>query len=330
MSLVSIAELVPRVRKILGDEPFEDYLTSSVAAAGTTSVTTNQAATAWVEGDVGEFDDASGDQFKVRVGQTTPLTVKRSHNDTTGAAHSNGVTVLKNPKYAYDEITTAATQMVYGLFPYCWKAATTTITAVDAKYLYDLGVDDFVFLVSVGQKLSSTDSVLYGMTGQGNPVTVERGHNTYTTSQPALRFPNSVKSSAGGFTTIDVTYGAHLTASDLEGTIGLADCVVYGTASKLLSGMDVRRLMGRGGTGDAPPGTATQLADWFWARHVELRQQIHQYLMQTAPPAVTQPRMGDLTDPYAESVFRAMGADQTTPTSGADIPEVVAKQAHGA
>src|SRR5207237_9867280 len=112
LATVSATTMLARLRKLLLDETYEDYLTSAVADANTTSVSVTSGGS-WAEGDVLEFRDATLEQVKVRVGLVSPLTVKRGHNDTTAAAHANSIVILKNPRISGDTINEALTRTCY-------------------------------------------------------------------------------------------------------------------------------------------------------------------------------------------------------------------------
>lgn len=340
MAVISIANLVPRIRKILGDEPFEDYIiaqaTSIITSASNTTGSFFQP-TAWSEGDVAEVDNATGEQLKVRVAGSNPISFKRAHNNTTASAsHAAADVVLQNPRWGYDEITNAASRVVESLWPHVWKRATTTVGAVAGTYIYALAVTDCVDIVGVTQKLSSTESVRYGLTNddggsQGLPVVVERDHDTFTATagKVALRFPNGPKSTSAA--TIDVVYRAVITTSDIEETTGIAECVSVGAAAKLLRYADVQRSAGNVKLkDDVQPGIMTQMALELEKEHAMLKQQLFNYFMRVAPPAVLQKNMGDFHDPAAEAFFNAAGGQPGMPYMLPAMPQVAEKQSLGA
>src|ERR1051326_1200667 len=153
--------IVQHVRKLVFDEPWEDYLTAAISDGSSTSVTVNNPA-AWSEGDIMEPRDTTGEELKVRVGGSNPITVKRSHNDTTGASHSNGATLLKNPRFPYSEITEMIDRIGDELWPRVYNVNTTTLTIqTNGNYTYDLtGVSptpEFLIRVVQDITLSGTD-----------------------------------------------------------------------------------------------------------------------------------------------------------------------------
>src|SRR5205809_117142 len=89
-SLVDVSTLVKRCREMLEDEPWEDYISAAVTtspASGTRETTGLSLAqyAQWAEGDVGEFNDGSGEQFRVDDTRNpisgNPVVNKRGHND---------------------------------------------------------------------------------------------------------------------------------------------------------------------------------------------------------------------------------------------------------
>lgn len=98
------------VRKILGDRPVEDYLGAAIASEGATSMTPTDASL-YAKGNVWEFDDgaAGAEMVLVRsVDTATPsITIKRGHEGSTAATHSNGTVLFLNPRFRYDTIAQA-------------------------------------------------------------------------------------------------------------------------------------------------------------------------------------------------------------------------------
>lgn len=311
MAVVSIDTLVTRAKHLLDDEPYEARTTGSIADGAATTVPINDG-TQWVEGDVGEFDDASGDQFKVISIASNNLTVKRGHNGTSAAGHASGVTVLKNPRFGRDQIVRSLNEAMVSLQPMVWKRATTTLTAVAGTYVYDLGVLDFIFLSSVTQKVAAGETVKYGREGTGLPVVVERNHNTFTgDASPTLRFPNGFKTTTT-FTTVDVTYAALLTTSDLEETYGVANAVLLGAVALLVTGKQVPRLGSDVSQGDASvsPGVHDQVGEMWRQRATEAAQRANAHLMRICPPAATA-GFTDITDYYSVDLLTQAQAQGT-------------------
>src|SRR5262245_9843816 len=88
------SDMVAEVRALLEDEPFEDVLQANLGASATTfdlAEATGNDNTNWGEGNTGEFDDSSYEQFKITTDPTsTTVTVRRGHNGTTAATHTGG------------------------------------------------------------------------------------------------------------------------------------------------------------------------------------------------------------------------------------------------
>lgn len=148
---MALTDVIAEVRRLVQDEPWEDYLSSSYSIGGTQVSVVKPAS--WEEGDTMDFDDATFEQFRVKAdGTTNPLSIKFGHNGTTNANHASGATVLKNPTYGSDQISKAATHIIdTKLWPDVWVVAETTITPNPTSVIYDLPADyeDFVAMSQV-------------------------------------------------------------------------------------------------------------------------------------------------------------------------------------
>ena len=170
--VVGIQDLIARVRKLVLDEPYEDFL---IQDDGQTSTIQVNSPDQWDEGDILEFRDASLEQVKVRIGLANPLNVKRGHNDTTPATHPTGLTVLKNARFTGDEIAEHLKRVAYGSWPEAWQVEQFSISPSATKKTY-AAPDDIVELVSVTQLETGTSDVnsfYYGEKGCGYPVGLE-------------------------------------------------------------------------------------------------------------------------------------------------------------
>jgi hypothetical protein len=275
-TLVTLATMVTRVRKELLDEGWEDYLTASVADATTTSVSVNSGSS-WAEGDVLEFRDSTLEQVKVRVGGTSPLTVKRGHNDTTAAAHSNGTTALKNSRISGDTISEKLTRVCYDSWPQAWQVKTASITPVANTFLYalDAGTLD---LVGVTQKETGTPaaSFSYGTRGSGYPVGLEFNVDpTISASGIALRI-GGLRNATNNI----LVYARAILDTNFISEGLMADCLVMGTVARIMgmrqvqrSGMDLRQ---------AEPGLASaylQDAGYYQSEYQRLLHLLHLQLL---------------------------------------------------
>lgn len=230
MAVVSITSLIPRVRQLLEDEPFEDYTTGTITAVAT-SQAVNQGA-AWAEGDVLEYQD-DGDLAKVRTGGSSPLTIKRSHAGATASSHASGVVLFKNPDWRYLQIQEALTRVVDELWPQVWQTDSTTVTPTQNGEWYNLvaGLKDVVSVVqlTVG---TPTRAVFFGQRG-GPPFTIQ--HNLPTSlvgSGIGIRFPRGVDNYTN---TVAITYRSKITTADIEDGL-MSEAVIYGACWRLLAG----------------------------------------------------------------------------------------------
>jgi hypothetical protein len=148
---MALIDVVAHIRRLVQDEPWEDFLTGVYTAPAAT-VTVNSP-TSWEEGDIMDFyTDPSGtpsyEQMRVKADATAnPVSVKVAHNDTTNLSHANGVPILKSPRYGSDQIAKMATHVVTTqLWPDIFVVLNQTIVPSTTTAIYDLPADfeDFV------------------------------------------------------------------------------------------------------------------------------------------------------------------------------------------
>ncbi len=279
MSTATTESLIHRIRRELEDEPWEDYITSSSTAADTT-ITVNQGS-AWTEGDVGEFDDGSLDQFKVATGTTSPITVRRGHNDTTATQHDSGAVVLKNPKLGGWQILNALEETVAELWPYVWVTRSTTVTPSTTETVYTMPVD-FIDLISVTQQQTPATPaayISYGARGGAMPATVMRGLPVASVgSGMALNIPILDNTTNA----ITVRYRAEPTLTDIEEGL-MSTTVVLGACGKLAVALDSSRVVMQ--PPNAPYGQGLRSAQWYELKFRENRWRLRNLLLKSTPPA---------------------------------------------
>jgi hypothetical protein len=230
---ITLANLVPRVRRLLEDEPAEDRLGKAISdTTSETAVVGNP--TLWAENSIIEFDDASGEQARTRGTPTgNTLDIKRGHNNTTAATHLDGAVLLKDPRFAYDNIIEAMTRTVNDdFFPWIWDTATDTITYDSTKNLYNAATD-FIDLIAAVQKSTSTvtDQHRYGTGYPAKAIHVERDvDTTIAASGVAYRFPHGFYNTTN---TVKVKYRRLYTTSTIPDD-WIADALVYGACARLL------------------------------------------------------------------------------------------------
>src|SRR5678810_235897 len=140
MTLLSTADLIPKVRVKLGSNEWQTTHSNSVANVTTDTTVTVPDGTLWSKGAILEWQD-NGEQGLVKSISTNDLTVKRQHNDTVAAAHSASSVIIRDPIFSYWEISKAITDAIAHSFPYMWKRDTKTITPVTNQSWYDFDVD---------------------------------------------------------------------------------------------------------------------------------------------------------------------------------------------
>jgi hypothetical protein len=155
---MALSDVITHVRRIVQDEPWEDFLTAGYTAAQT-SVTVNSP-TSWEEGDIMDFSsDPSGasppvyEQMRVKADATVnPVSIKFAHNDTTNLNHANGIAMLKNPRYGSDQISRMVIHVINSqLWPDVFVVLNTTLTPSVVTAIYDLPADyeDFVTIAQM-------------------------------------------------------------------------------------------------------------------------------------------------------------------------------------
>lgn len=105
---MTMATTVAAIRRLLNDNPDTTTTTASVASAATTTVTVTDI-NKFAVGQEWEFDDDTGDVVLITAvtDSTSTITMRRSHRDSTAAAHSSGVVMSKAPRYFYDTVQQA-------------------------------------------------------------------------------------------------------------------------------------------------------------------------------------------------------------------------------
>ncbi len=242
----SQATLVQRIRFHLGDKPWE---TTGSTADGTTTYIAVADGTEWSKGDVGEFV-TDGDTFRVSDVASNTLTTVRSYYGSTGAAHSASSRILKQPKYAYNEIVNAISATIQGFLPWprVYKVASTTVTpSPSTKEWYDLATD-VMALCNVYQLTDSTPTKRIDYTEHHSNFRVELDRHlpaSLVTSGIGIRFPGGI---ADVDNTVYVTYAAKITDTvttgnytDFTDSNAVVEAIVFGTVALLQGTLELRK-----------------------------------------------------------------------------------------
>jgi hypothetical protein len=275
---VSVATLIPRVRRLLEDRPFEDYLTANIALASTATMTVNSP-TAWATGNVAEFPD--GDQALLRSGTSNPLSIKRGHNGTTATTHTANDVILKDPRFSYDQIDQAIRRVVdTDLWPWVWVVSTAAVTPVTGTTHYLAGAT-VVDIISAVQKSGTTDWKHYGHKGSGLRIQLRRGLPSADFATGKAYYIPSFDNTTNNIT---VTFRAIVTTDTIEDG-AMADVVVLFTAARLLEAKDIPRTgedVSQSETG-VPPASTLRTGAYFREQAEGARWKHHLYLLQTNP-----------------------------------------------
>lgn len=288
---VSVSDIIQRVRYELNINEFEAYVTGTT---GTDAVFTVPDGTKFAVGDIVEFQD-NGEQTLVRSISTNDLTTKRGHNGTGSLTidHPADTVVIANPVVAYIQIKNAVSRLIGALWPYVWKKVTLSdITPSTTTQWYDLDTTtmDLIQVVQMVGSGATARPFFYGARGKTYPVAMRRDLPTsLVTSGVGLYLPylrdatNAIKATVRKKVTDTVASSEY---SDIEaGT--MADMIVAGVTARLISMTDVNRTLAQDvamGDETVRPGARSQLSAFWEQRYMELRNQYHMELMQTAPP----------------------------------------------
>jgi hypothetical protein len=234
---VSTADLIPRVRDLLGDRPWQT--TGTAADASTTSVTVPDG-TRWAAGNVGEFQD-NGEQVLVSSVAGNTLTVVRGYAGTTAQAHSS-IALVRDPTYTYRQVLQALTWAVQNLWPYAWKTETISITPDATKDWYDASTTA-IDVVRVSQRYGSSNQYLgiFGSEGSGKPVEFARNLPTaLVASGSGFRFPRGFFHGSNAVTAV-MRARITGTADIPDGSPSVADAVVLGACYRVVLGTQTQR-----------------------------------------------------------------------------------------
>jgi hypothetical protein len=290
------ATLVQKVRRILGDTPAADTITSGYTAAGLTLAVAD--ATIYDKGDILEFK-TDGDQFLVNSVSGTTITMLAaglSWNGSTNANHSSGATFFTRPTFSYLEIVEAIEAEMLDSWPYLWKAVTNTITPIAGQRYYDAATSTVYgmdIIDAIQKDTPGTGLHRYG-TYRGYPIEHLRGvPAALATSTVAIYFPNGVQSLTNTIVVrVRATLTATLSGSDYADITqpSVADAIAYMAAARLVENSEVPRVTQQDTSmGDASvvPGRRLQAGSYLAHRAFQKKVAAQRELMGIIPPAVT-------------------------------------------
>lgn len=238
---ISAADLVVRVRDLLGDQP---YITSSTTTGTGTTVTIPDTSN-WSDGDIGEFQAGTigYEQFLV-VGDppsATTLTVIRGYGGTTAESHSSGVLIAQNPGWFGRQVQQAIADGVRQLWPFVYRVEDIAVTPVVGRAWYDVTapLDDALGIVNVTQ---ATDALGNYAAYKVKDLKFDPEANTDAiTSGQALYIPFFYHQTND----IIVKVMEAVTGdNDIEDNslFPVADCVIYLAAGRLVGGGEIARV----------------------------------------------------------------------------------------
>lgn len=289
---LSQATLIQRVRRVIGDAPYETYDVAGVANVTTDTNVDIPDSSKLAVGAVIEWQD-NGEQGLVKsIVDSNTVTVKRQHNGTTAQVHAANVVLLVNPTFTYVDIKNALDRCIQGLWPYAWKAVTDTITPSTTAAWYDLAADA-IDLISVTQLYGASSQYLatFGSSHSGLSIQMERNLPVgLAASGVGVRFQNGFSHATNAVT---LTYRAKITATVSSGDYQdindglLAEAITYGAAYKLVAYKEIPLTTAQDvSMGETPlgPGPRLNVSSWLYGQYKMLLNNYYDELMLTQPP----------------------------------------------
>lgn len=246
---ISSSALIPRVRDILGDRPFQD---SSTTTTTTTSITVADSSlydvghiVEWQTGAVGYEQ-----MYVTAIPNATTLTVIRGYGGTTAETHTSGDAIVSNPQFTGRNIQQSITAILNDSWPQVWTPGTVNLTWTGTTKWYDLNALT-KGIISVTQ-VKNTTVVDYGRfrdryQGGGLSYVVQRDlPTTVVSSGTGIWFPSGVYDSrtSGGNSIVVRDIRALTGTSDIEdsATLPVAEAMVWGVCGRLLRAREVSRV----------------------------------------------------------------------------------------
>lgn len=259
MTLVSLDNLVVRVRDLLGDQPF----TTTSTTTGTGATVAVPDGTLWSAGDTGEWQTGSVkyEQFYVHSINVNDLTVTRGYGGTTAESHTSGDAIVQNPSFYGRHVQQALAAACRSLLPYCYVVEDVTLdigaTAEASRPIWwELDVTSNQDIVGIQQvtQLMGTDPKFtihrYGVRG-GLPFEVDTQvldpdtHGGPTTTGWGIRFPRGYYDASTSAQPIYVNCITPITGtSDVPDDVHfpVADHLVYAAAGRLVQATEIPRV----------------------------------------------------------------------------------------
>lgn len=134
--MATVANLVQRTRRLIGDWPDRDSLSASISSSGTTATVADSSI--YVENHALELEDEALIIRDIPAGGVT-LTVARGRYGSTAVSHANSTTVLINPRFRSVDILDALNAGQQACWPYIYQPVTnTTLTTTASTYEYNV------------------------------------------------------------------------------------------------------------------------------------------------------------------------------------------------
>lgn len=243
MTDLSISDLVPRVRDLLYDTPWET--TSTTATTATTVAVPD--GTLWSEGDIGEWQTGTVgyEQIYVTTVAANNLTVIRGYNGTTAETHTSGDRVIKNPLYSGRQIQKAITGEMQHLWPFVYKTGDVDLTPLSTTVWYDLNALT-VGIVRVYQLYGASGAGAsigrFGLKGGEFPFEVDYVlPSGLVTSTKGIRFRSGMYHSSNHIHVIDQRVITGTTDIVDTSQFPVADCLIWLAAGRLVQATEIKR-----------------------------------------------------------------------------------------
>jgi len=237
----SISDLIPRVRDLLYDTPWE---TTSTTTTTSTTVAVPDG-TLWDFGAIGEWQTGTVgyEQFSVVSVAANNLTVIRGYNGTTAETHTSGDRVVRDPLYSGRQIQQAITGEMQYLWPFVYKTGDVDLTPSTTTVWYDLNAAT-VGVVRVYQQygVSGVSVGRFGQAGGDFPFEVDYVLPTgLVASGKGIRFRAGMYHASNHIHVIDMRVITGTSDIPDSSQFPVADCLIWLATGRLVEATEVKR-----------------------------------------------------------------------------------------
>jgi hypothetical protein len=238
---VSLSALIPRVRDLLYDVPWE---TTSTTTTTSTTVAVPDG-TLWETGAIGEWQTGTVgyEQFLVVSVAANNLTVVRGYNGTTAETHASGDRVVRDPLYSGRQIQQALTAELQNLWPFVYKTGDVDLTPSATAVWYDLNAAT-VGIVRAYQVHGANSEAIgrFGLRSGELPFEVDYVLPAgLVASTKGIRFQYGLYHPTNHVHVIDMRVITGTSDIPDDGQFPVADCLIWLAAGRLVEATEIKR-----------------------------------------------------------------------------------------